>query len=79
MRIADWENSNSRPDVVQFHEFRMKKDRQVVRAFGYVNIPTMADVPAAPPATRSDIPVQSCPCGSQHQRIDNYFHLYTFS
>ena len=31
-RIIDWENSNSRPDVVQFHEFRLNKDRQVVRA-----------------------------------------------
>ena len=30
--------------MVQFHEFRLK-DRQVVRVFGFVNIPTIADVP----------------------------------
>lgn len=45
MRITDWENSNSRADVIQFSQFKMDKDRQVVRAFGYVNIPTMGDVP----------------------------------
>lgn len=45
MRIIDWENGNTLPDTVQFSEFRLGKDRQVVRAFGYVNIPMMGDVP----------------------------------
>ena len=33
---------------------------------------------AAPCATSSDIPVQSCPCGSQHQRIDCNFVFICF-
>ena len=32
----------------------------------------------APCATSSDIPVQSCPCGSQHQRIDCNFVFICF-
>ena len=45
MRITDWENSNNEVDTVQFSEFRLDKDRQVVRAFGYVNIPMIGDIP----------------------------------
>lgn len=45
MRITDWENSNKVPDTVQFSEFKLDNARQVVRAFGYVNIPLMGDVP----------------------------------
>ena len=73
-RIIDWENSNTRPDVVQFHEFRLNKDRQVVRAFGYVNIPTMADVPDWHRAEWDDsgrcVRLSRCPAHSDISEFD---------